>query len=282
MQHFTRFLSVVGSNTNPTPTTVTASASANTKGSWVEVHSETVYDFDIYYLILVYEGTHAAATYDGIVVDIGYDASGGTTYIVAVPDILVGSASADSPDGGLSIGFPVHIPNGSAIAARCQSTTGSDTVEVGIQLYGGSIDGEPHPPQGPIVAYGVTTSSDTQGTVLPSNSGANSLSAWQEITSATTHPHRGLVLGLELSGTEAPSEEFLFDVATGASSSEVILADRFGFMRMQGEEHFTAKSSLPSVLIERPIPEGTRLAVRAQGSANGTTDDLEVALYGWG
>ncbi len=277
-----RDFTTLGSTTNIAPTTVTADSTANTKGAWAEIISETDYDFDIFYIAVHHQDTRVSATDTSMLLDIGYDASGGTSYSVVLSNLLAGYANVGN-DGEYSRNFscPVYIPRGSAIAARCQSVISSDTVLVGASIYGGTPPLQPLQNHGLVVTYGVTESSASAGTTLPENSPAHTESAWQEITAATTHPHRGLAIGVQGANTSLNIARFVFDVATGASSSEVMLLENFAWFSSRSDERVAIRGPGIGWLVTTPIPEGTRLAVRAQASST-VTDNLEVALYGWG
>ena len=168
-------------------------------------------------------------------------------------------------------------PAGSTIAARSQSTVTSDTVLVGLTVYGGTPTENPYPQNGLVVAYGVTTASSSGTT--PANATADNEGAWVELTSATTHPHGGLTVGMQgADGTQATAV-FLIDIGIGAAASEVAIIEHI-FMRTTTSESITIATHPRAY--RRPIPEGSRLAVRAQGSTNNVQSSLDVAVYGWG
>ncbi len=259
--------------------TLTASSTIHTMGAWVAFFSALAFDA---YLIDVYVAEVGASGVDtSALLEIGADPDGGTDYtdITVVPDYLIGCvASSGEFSFGHQAQFSVYIPAGSTVAARSQSLVASDTVEVGMTVHGGTPHGEPFPQHGPVLVYGVTAS--TSSGVSPANALANVEGAWVELTSATTHPHRGLTVGVQASGSSIGTDDYFVDIGIGASSSEVAIAENVVVHTQGNEQLGIPVSSQRSYL--RDIPEGSRLSVRAQADGNNLQSQLDVAVYGWG
>lgn len=264
-------------------TTITADSTAHVKGAWVELVDDAQFDFDVQFVEVMMSENFINSTDTSTLLDIGYDPAGGSTYGVVIPDILAGG-TGDIDSRPRRFTTPVYIPKGSSIAARSQAIITSDLIDIGIALYGGVPGLDPFPNRGPIVAYGVTSASASSGIVMLDSS-ANTKSAWKEIVSATTHPHRGLFMGIQ-PAVASLSEvgNLLYDIGIGAGGSEVLLAENFAFFRSHSNEivhnHFPHNAS--PVMLERPVPEGSRLSMRSQSDDSNAGADWEVALYGWG
>ena len=253
---------------------VTASGTAHTKGSWTQLLTATA--FDAYWLEAKVTATQVINTDCSSLLDIGIDAAGGTSYTVVVPDVLVGQAgNINSYNSDFTI--PVYIPAGSTVAARMQSAIISQTAVVGVALYGGVGD-DPFPMQSHVVAYGVNTGDS--GGVVCVNASIHVKSAWVEIISATTHPHRGVMAMMSLNtDTKTGGPALIADIGIGAGGSEVVLiADVY--WETGGTEIIGNKTPHGEILT--PVPEGSRLAIRTQTSTNNTGDEHDMALYGWG
>ena len=251
---------------------VTAHATINTKGSWVQLLTATA--FDAYYLEVFLAGNSLGGTNTRALVDIGVDPAGSTSYTIYVNNILAGARGGlDAPS---QFTIPIYIPAGSTVAARSQSVITVATVEVGVSLSGGTPSDRPFPPQGLIVTYGVTTSA-SQGVVQNDSAGEG---AWAEIIGSTTHPHRGVAVGIQGSGeTVSSNGGWSIDVAIGAGGSEVAILEDL-FFRTQSNEKILGM--WPGLwFVERPIPEGSRLSARIDGVTN-QQKDYDIALYGWG
>ncbi len=262
---------------------VTSSGTTDVKGAWVELLSAT--EFDIHFLEVQVSESFASATSTTMVVDIGYDAAAGTAYGVVIPDILAGGSSAtgswasdnmDSGPSGRVFACPVYIPAGSTVAARVAAVIVSDVVNVALNAHGATSSSDPYPTQGLVVAYGITGSSG----VNPAQATADTLGAWVEVTGATTHPHRGFSVATQPFGTPMGNDDSLYDIGIGASSSEVILIEKFG-VGHQAQEKAGGMSPI-APCIAQPIPEGSRIAVRAKCGTNVRGDDMDYAVYGWG
>ncbi len=258
--------------------TVTGDGTAHVKGAWVQLLSALA--FDGYFLQVSIRGTRASATDTSALLDIGVDPAGGTSYTVVVPNIAAGSRVDVINSNPIFADFsiPVYIPSGSTVAARIQSVITTITAEVAVVVEGGHPTGNPIPVQGLVVDYGTNTSAST--VVGLTNASANVEGAWTQIVASTTHPHRGLSVGLQLISAFAANAFNLIDIGIGASSSEVALIEDIALLTSSFEQ---IKGTFPSgVWIERPIPEGSRLSARAQSSTTNAQQDIGVGLYGWG
>lgn len=123
----------LGSNTSNTA--VDPGGTANTKGSWVELTSSTTYDIN--YLILNVDLDTADATNSASwLVDIGMTPQFETQQVL-VPDVgFYNSANKDQVTP-VSMGFPVHLPAGTRLAARSQcSVSGSGDRSIFLQMIG--------------------------------------------------------------------------------------------------------------------------------------------------
>lgn len=258
---------------------VTASGTAHVKGAWQQFFTATEVAFDVYEIHVWVTDTGLSGTNTRGLLDIGSDPAGGTAYGVKIPNILAGhhTGDIDRGIGGQTI-FPVYIPSGSTVAARWQSLVVSHVADVNIALYGGTPTENPFPVGGLVVEYGVTTGSSS-GTTL-ANAVANAEGAWVEMVASTTHPHRGLTVGVQGADASFPGiVGFLIDVGIGASSSEVVIIENIAMTISNNEEIYFATQGRA---FGQPIPEGSRLAVRAQTSGNDRQNNVDVAVYGWG
>ncbi len=277
MTGFPRMTSTQGASTTlGVALTAPAGGSENTKGSWTALHAAT--EFDGFLLNLAWHDSFTSATYVGVLCDIGIDAAGGTSYTVVVPNVIMGGAAATSGQFGTGFLIPVHIPAGSTIAGRIQSTIADKTVFVHLAMQGGVPSDNPYPQHGLVVDYGTSTS-DSGGTAQ-ANANADVKSAWTELVAATTHPHTGITLSFQPNDSTLSSGEGFIDIGVGASSAEqVVVADVY----YRAKNNESAGVNTPSGFLIAPgIPEGSRLAARWQGSTNNQGASYDVIAYGWG
>lgn len=252
---------------------ITSSSTIHTKGAWVQLHAAT--PFNGYLLEVFFMDTRVGSTDTSSLLDIGIDPAGGTAYTVLVPNLLAGHAQSSNLNGRYQ-SFPVYIPAGSTVAARLQSIIASHSAEVAVRIHGG-ITGDPFPTQGLVVDYGTATASSSGTT--PANAAANTKGAWVQLTASTTHPHRGLTIQGQGADGVLGNFELLVDIGIGAASSEVVLIENWWIQQGPGEQCVILA---PNPLFWRPIPEGSRLAVRAQAEALDLQENFDIAVYGWG
>ena len=256
---------------------ITADTSAHTKGSYVALLPAL--EFDGFLSSVYITDTRTNSTDTSSLVDIGIDPAGGTSYTELINNVLAGHAQESvNHVGGRETVFPVYIPAGSTVAARMQSlVTGGKTARVTVAVHGGIPSENPFPGQGPVITYGVTVGSSS-GTTLPEVA-ADTKSAWQEIIASTTHPHRGVTFGVQGADASDFGLPFLFDIGIGAAASEVVLVGDI-YVPANGTEIWG--NPFPTSAFRRPIPEGSRLSVRAQTTDADRTDEMDVQLFGWG
>ena len=95
-----------------------------------------------------------------ILMDIGWDPAGGTSYTWVVNNIVVGNAGLATGGGGFRFLLPLYIPSGSQAACRIQSSQASIGLEVAATFFG-------HPSNPEAVPVG--SFSETIGTITNSN-----------------------------------------------------------------------------------------------------------------
>ena len=261
-------------DTTNTWTELVASGTAHTKGSWVEMLPAT--EFDTYVVELFAGGTTSTPNVDtSILLEIGYDSAGGTSYTTLIDNVNVLGFSYIGHQR--RTWFVAYIPAGSTIAGRIQAAVISEEADVGIAIYGGpeqALDSI----QGPVVTYGADES-DSGGVTLVDVSPADTKSAWVEIIDATTHPHQGFTLGTQPNTGSTASVDIFFDVGIGAGGSEEVIMENI-WANIGGTERYAA--GFPDGVLAHPIPEGSRLSVRTQTGAANRSAQFDAILYGWG
>jgi hypothetical protein len=106
-------------------TSVTAASSANSKGSWAQLIASTTRKVVGIVVLMHQSGTGK------FMVDIGTGASGSES--VLIPDVYVNFGGSYGA-GSAAVFFPVQIPAGTRIAARCQCSTASAVIYVVLGL----------------------------------------------------------------------------------------------------------------------------------------------------
>lgn len=196
-------------------TTITSGSPANTKGSYTQLVAATARD---YQGLMVVIGGNSASSDALTDIAIGAEAS---EQIIA-PNLYCDAILMNNMFTYL---LPLRIPGGSRIAARCQNTTASATLQCLIQ---GLTYGFPPGLLGNVVTpYGVDTSDSGGVSVDPGGSG-NTKGAYSEIISATSRNIRGFIVAFGgRVNTARTSCRWLMDIAIGAEGSEQVILANF-------------------------------------------------------
>lgn len=244
--------------------TVTSSSSANTKGSYTEIlaSSVTARKADGFMLTMFRNSGGAKGGFD-ILTDIAIGGAGSEQVIVSN---LLGCRYENGSEVS-SIFFPISIPGSTRVSCRTAAASGSTPETVSIQLLHGGFK----LPQALSGAEGLGTSAgDSGGTGITSGNGSKS--AYVEIIGSTTKRYYGLIIATSGQSSVPAEVRILIDVAVGAGAAEQIIIPDYG-CRVSGS------TPNPSCFFPVDIPAGTRLAVRAAGSAARAFDISLVGFY---
>lgn len=171
--------------------------------------------------------------------------------------------------------FPIFIPAGSRISARCQSDNASQLIRLGIMSIGGGFS---HPTAfNEIITYGANTGT-TRGVTVDPGATVDTKGDWVQITASTTRAAKGLVVGAGSRGNANMAwAAWLLDIGIGTEGSEQILIPNLHFASSDNVDKISPNNT---VFIPVSIPAGTRIAARSQCSINDATDRLfDVFLY---
>jgi hypothetical protein len=250
--------------------------SANTKGSWVEVLSDSVITSDLCWLDVWASWNNIAGVARNCVFDIGVDEAGGTTYVVLVPDVCATMADNHTLGGGIRHSFPIHIKAGSAIAIRAQSSDGGGSCGIAVRGYGRPRSGYPAFAGKYATTFGFN-SGTTLGTAV--TSGAASEGSWTAIATSISRAHQWWQVGMFANNTALTSGNlYHVDVAYGDASNKHIIINGQPW-RITSASETIANDPMPVCF--RRVPAGANLYLRAQCS--GTADaNLSFTLTGVG
>jgi len=245
------------SNDGRVGTTVTAGASIHTTGSWSTlIASSSAVAAGVYIKVV---GVVAANVSSSMLMDIGIGAVGAEN--VLIPNLLVGYAGPDQTMGAQYF-FPVAIPSGSHISARCQSVIPSDTAEVAIWLV---QDIQHLKGASSVEAIGVTSAS-SDGTVVTPGSDAWSTS-WTNLGSVSSDVNC-LIPGLDQAGDDLSSagdDQWLLKLGYGTSApgSGGTEIDAVWYFATTGNEQ--VRGVFPNTPIYADIPSGDNIYVNING-----------------
>lgn len=249
-----------------TVTTITANASNNTKATtWTELIASTSYDTSWISVKLT------PGSPEWYLVDIGIGAS--TAEVVLIPDLTCGALATANAISSFYL-FPLRVPRGSRISARCQAETGSATARVQVHLYSSSIDAATTFSK--IESAGIVSAS-SRGTNIDPGGVAHTDVIGQLSASLATNWKWMCVSLTGPSMTLAAEFEWLVDIMTGAGGSEVVVIP---------DLHANAGSLVdcpdcPVFCMPTRIPAGSRLSARARCD-NTTATDRIITVAAWG
>lgn len=250
-----------------TAATLTASGSTHTKGAYTQFVASSPFACNLLQIEVV-----TASVSGGLYLfDIATGGSGSET--VVVPNIMIDRYSgATSHSGSGFYVIPISIPAGTRISARCQCSTGSGTLEVGITIIAAGDLVSPST----WTQNGVTTAT-TRGTQVDPGASANTKGAYSQVIASTAAVAQLAVIQFSNIATiTAINARWCVDIATGAAASEVVLVPdlRWGAAGVQGIPAYPR-----SITFLTYIPASTRIAVRASCSSNDSSFRLfDVAI----
>lgn len=259
-----------GTNTASGVGTAVTSGSANTMGSWVQLVASTPADTAFLLAMMSNDLQTGLCT----AYDIGVGGAG-SEMVIAQQLIHCGVSTIEATT---HYAFPVSIPAGSRIAARCQSATASDTGTINILLYDSSytLTGA-----GGVDAIGFNASA-TLGTLMEPGTVVNTKGSWVQLTASTARDYYGLMFGLDINNTTSTGNNpMLLDIGIGAAGLEKIIIPNLFISKMSAAN--VARIIVPPALPIFPIsiPAGTRIAARCQSISN-TLGARNWGLTGYG
>lgn len=252
-----------------TGTQLTASGSINTKGSYTQLVASTPYDA-CGFLVTLENPSNGA---NGFLVDIAVGAA--ASEIVVVPNIPFAISNSASAFGCMSIYVPCEIPAGSRIAARCQSTVASATVNAQVILLDGNFTTDT--PYGAPQNYGASTATSL-GTQIDPGAVLNTKGNWVQLVASTTYDLAALQIIADHQGAMTLSN-ILLDIGVGAAASEQIIIPNVQFSSNSGG--IMLFNSAPPLFHTR-IPAGSRIAARAQNiKTTAASRKIGISLLGY-
>jgi hypothetical protein len=258
--------------TNAKPKGMTTGNPAHTKGAYVEMLTATTFPAIGFYLLVF---GHLGGKYDELI-DVAVGAAGSEVNIISNLYYGNGDDTLTSGQRNMPLYFPLSIPAGTRISARCQGGKAASTY-TGFRMYlvGGTL--QQMPAQGVSVTYGADTS-DSGGTLVDPGGSLHTKGAWTELAASTSYPIRWLYMTTGFRAIDRGGGSWLIDVGVGAVGSEVVIVPNQFVATYLNAGPIQPQWIGPMAV---DIPANTRLAVRAQSNANDATQRLiDVSLIG--
>lgn len=241
---------------------VVGNASTNTLSSWADLVTSCPYNAQGF--LLSYASTTSNVS---MLVDIGIDPSGGTTFQVIAQQLLWASHNLRTNDW---FHVPVAIPAGSRVSARHQCSTGSVDCRLAVHLINGGDWAIP--PCSKVVPIGADTSISSGVTIDP---GANANTYPGSFTSIGTAPNDLCGVLLKIGGinnTQPAGTSFAMEFAI----SDNIFVEQLRFASGGTGDNY---GPLSDFWMPCSIPSGTTLTARAKSATVEATDRLFKGIF---
>lgn len=253
-----------GATPSATPgSTITASGTAHTKGSWTQLAANTDMTSDGRWIYLSIFGTFISATQTDLLVDIGIDPAGGTSYTTVIPNLIAGE-TANSLINSPAYLLPLYIPAGASVAARSQSNAASRTAKLLFKIFGGLSNPEVMPTTLYAENLGANTANSQGVSFTPGNA------AWGSYTSlgTTSLDLSWVQLGVQMSTATAGSDTTWIELAIGDGTNFRTLMRELYTQNTAEQIMPVAKTNLIVPRVSVPvIPAGSTLYVRGFAAA---------------
>lgn len=264
-----------GANPSATLGTALTPGSSNADSAWTQVASSANIANEVagFWLTIGTQTAHSAANHQ-VLLDVGVDPAGGTSYVDAISDIVCGNMGT-GVDRGRAMFFPLRIPSGASVAIRARSANAAAVaLRVSIKFYG--LVSGPH-------AYPIGQISETIGAVAATSTGTSFTpgnvadGTWASL-GTTTNPLWWWVLNYSVNNATINAEYCYIDLAYGDASNKHVMK-RIMVLGSTGENTFEL---LPGNLTHYdcyyPVPAGATIYVRGRCDSAPDTGYVAAAI----
>jgi hypothetical protein len=258
----------------------TITPAQNAKGSWVEVFTAAEVEADVYGIWACLNSGATGNEARDLLTDIGFDPAGGTSYQVAIPDLLAmgisGLGSSSSTGIGAHWYFPRFIPAGSSIAVRSSvnsATLGS--LRAWLRLFGRPHRPEMHRAGQYVTAFGVTAASSSGTAITPGTTSEGT--PWTSL-GTTDKDYFYWQLGVGMNDPTMNNTLLMaVDLAYGDASNKTLIVEDELVIFNGTEAAYRVMG--PPAMYHHFVPAGVELWARAQ---NGGTNDSGYSVIAYG
>lgn len=271
-----RFTWWVSNNTTPTgtPGTNRAPGANNVMSAYTQLLSALANDVYLVHIRITGANTSAAAR--DILVDIGVDPAGGSSYSVLVPYLLGSIATNDGC--GQEYLFPIFIKAGSTVAARAQvNNATAGNCRIWITCFGLPTRPELVKSGSYVTAVGATSASSSGTAVTPGTSAAEG--SWTSLGSSA-EPHWWWQVGMGINDSTVSAQNYTIDLAKGdGSNKDIIFEDQMVLTSSAESMTRPLAAAAFNAYCETPASE----TIYGRMSASGTPDsNVSLIAYGVG
>lgn len=241
-------------------------------GSWATLISGSSVPSDIYEVDIMVHAGATSATTRNVLMDIGIDPSGGTSFTTIIPYLMCGHAGQHNSGTPIFYRFPLYIPAGASIGARAMGTVAT-AFYVSLTALGKPSNPDAICCGTKVVSFGETTASATGTTVT---AGTTSDGAWTQLGSALTVPLWWWQTGITATDTTMTAQGHTLDLGIGDSSDkQIALLDVF--------VSFTASESICNVCAAQNGALHAAVGQNVYGRVQcAGTPDSALSMMAWG
>lgn len=195
----------------------------NTYSAWATLIAGASVPYAVRAIEIVVNNYYASAAARDLIVDIGVDPAGGTSYTALLTGLLATSAVyLSAACVGLRYHFPVFIPAGSSIGVRGSANSASGaSCRAYAKLWGQPSRPELLPPFGGFQALGVTPASSSGTAITP---GTTSDGAWTSLGTLARDAY-WWQMGFGLNNSVQNNLTYFADLAVGDASNKKMLIE---------------------------------------------------------
>lgn len=246
---------------------------SNAEGNWTQVASAANIATDVFGLELAVNGGSGAGVARNMLLDVGIDPTGGSSYASIISDLVCGCSGLTT--AGRHFYFPIRIPAGASVAVRVQNSHSiAGTVRVIAKFYG--------LPQRPELVR-VGSFSETIGTITNSNGVAFTpgvSGAWGSWTLLGT---TGKALwwwqvGMQIDDATMSAQTVMVDLAYGDASNKVPIIEYFMHSMTVSEtiNHVCALNAY------KRVPAGSNIYIRGSIDISPADSNYNAVAVGIG
>lgn len=235
----------------------TNTAGIGAYGSWSQVISAANMANDASWIRLIPLSAFGNNSNRAVLVEIGVDPAGGTSYTSLGAEMLTGGRGSTSGYNGDGFLLPVRIRAGSSVAVRSYSSPGY-TWSPRVTVYG--VPSRPElVPVGSIFRQIGTTTPPAGQSITPGSSG--SYSSWVDL-GATADRLWWWQLGVASTATTLGTLQYYFELAFGDATNKHLLQRQY-LVADTNERQCDISAANINLMNFRPVPAGANIYVRA-------------------
>lgn len=251
-----------GANPSATPGTAVTPGTSSAEGSWTQIASSANIAQDVYGFYLSFHTHGSAGGNRPLMVDIGVDPAGGTSYSAIISNLQAGMAGPLTAAGLREHFFPLFIKAGSSVAVRGSvDPADATTFRCAAEFYG-----QPSAPwELPVGTFCRSFGQD--GTfpgrglaVTPGNAADGS---WVDF-GATSEPLWWWQVGHNVANGAVTAQYTYFELAFGDGSNKVTILKNMHVGTTSELVGLAINSNLLWHECYHPVPSGANLYVRAR------------------